>query len=443
MTFLWEMMRLGISNLRLHKLRSFLTALGIILGVAAVITMVSVGEGSKRQALAQLERLGAKNIIIRSRKPPEVQQQSGGQRRSWMSRYGITREDMRVIDSNFGDAEAIVPLKEIGSEILKENRRQASQAYGTLPELQTVARLSVSRGRYLTQQDMDEAALVAVIGSRIAEEMFPFEDPLGNTIRIDDRVLLVVGVLSPVGLSGGAGAALVGRDLNNDVHIPITTAVAAFGDQVVKRQSGSFEASEVQVSEVYLTAPTRDAVLDYAAMANRIMDVRHPGMKDIVMIVPYELLESARKSALTAQVMLVMIAAVSLLVGGIGIMNIMLASITERTREIGIRRALGATRKHIIGQFLVETGVLSGLGGMAGVALGVGLSIFLGWGVQRLPAVPYIGRLISADVSLPTQITGWSIAVAFIVATLTGLIFGLYPAMRAAKQDPIVALRHD
>jgi putative ABC transport system permease protein len=443
MTFLWEMIRLGVSNLRLHKLRSFLTALGIILGVAAVITMVSVGEGSKRQALEQLERLGAKNIIVRSRKPPEVQQQGGGQRRSFMSRYGITREDLRVIATNFPDAEAIVPLKEVGAEILKENRRQASQAFGTLPALQDVAKLSVARGRYLTEQDVAEAAMVVVIGSRVAEEMFPFDDPLNNTLRIDEKVLSVVGVMAPVGLSGGAGAALVGRDLNNDVHLPISTAATVFGDQIIKRQSGSMEASEVQVSEVYLSAPTRDTVLDYAAMAARIMEVRHPGMKDIVMIVPYELLESARKSALTAQVMLVMIAAVSLLVGGIGIMNIMLASITERTREIGIRRALGATRKHIIGQFLVETGVLSGLGGLAGVALGVGLSLFLGWVVPRLPGTPYIGRLIPTDVTLPTQITGWSIAVAFIVATMTGLVFGLYPAMRAAKQDPIVALRHD
>jgi putative ABC transport system permease protein len=443
MTFLWEMMRLGVSNLRLHKLRSFLTALGIILGVAAVITMVSVGEGSKRQALAQLERLGAKNIIVRSRKPPETQQPQGGQRRSFMSRYGITREDLRVIRANFPDAEAIVPLKEVGSEILKENRRQTSQVFGTLPSLQEVARLTVARGRYLSDQDVADSAMVAVIGSRVAQEMFPFEDPLENTIQVDEKVLRVVGVLAPVGLSGGAGAALVGRDLNLDVHMPISTASTVFGDQIVKRQSGSFEATEVQVSEVYLTAPNRDDVLSYAAMATRIMEVRHPLMKDVVMIVPYELLESARKSALTAQVMLVMIAAVSLLVGGIGIMNIMLASITERTREIGIRRALGATRNHIIGQFLVETGVLSGLGGLIGALSGVSISIFLGWVVPRLPGTPYIGKMIPPDVSLPTQVTPWSIAVAFIVATLTGLVFGLYPAMRAAKQDPNVALRHD
>ncbi len=443
MSFLLEMIRLGISNLRLHKLRSFLTALGIILGVAAVITMVSIGEGSKRQALAQLERLGAKNIILRSQKPPETQQPQGGQKRSFMSRYGITRDDLRVIEVNFPDAEAIVPLKEIGGQIIHENRRRASQSYGTTPLLQKVAKLRVARGRYLTEEDMAASAMVAVIGSQVAKELFPFDEPLGATIRIDEKVLRVVGIMAPVGLSGGAGAALVGRDLNLDLHVPITTASEVFGDQVFRRESGSFQASEVQVSEVYLSAPTRDVVLTYADLAGRIMKVRHPELKDIGMIVPYELLENAKRSALTWQAVLVMIAAISLLVGGIGIMNIMLASVTERTREIGIRRALGATRKHIIGQFLVETGVLSSLGGLIGVGTGVGFSLFLGWVVPRLGSIPILGKHVAADLSLSTQVTGWSIIVAFLVAAATGLVFGLYPAVRAAKQDPIVALRHD
>jgi putative ABC transport system permease protein len=161
------------------------------------------------------------------------------------------------------------------------------------------------------------------------------------------------------------------------------------------------------------------------------------------MHVPYQLLESAQKSALAAQTALVFIAAISLLVGGVGIMNIMLASVTERTREIGIRRALGATRRHVVWQFLVETGVLSSIGGLMGVLFGVGASLFLKWVVPRLAGAPLIGDLIPPDISLPTYITGWSIVVAFAVATLTGLVFGLYPAIRAAKQDPIVALRHD
>ncbi|MEC9372955.1 MAG: FtsX-like permease family protein, partial [Planctomycetota bacterium] len=213
--------------------------------------------------------------------------------------------------------------------------------------------------------------------------------------------------------------------------------------QVIRRASGSFQASHVEIQELYLASPTRDRVLEDAARLRRLLEVLHPKLEDLEIIIPYELLENARKSAMTWNLVLGAIAGISLLVGGIGIMNIMLASVTERTREIGIRRALGATRKHIIWQFLVETGVLSAIGGLLGIALGVGLSLLIGWGVPLLPEAPYIGRFFNTNVDLPTQITQWSIALSFSVATLTGLVFGIYPAIVAARQDPIVALRHD
>jgi putative ABC transport system permease protein len=437
MSFLLAMVKLGLTNLWLHRLRSSLTALGIILGVAAVIVMVSIGEGSKQQALDRIERLGAKNIILRSQKPPESQQMSGGNQRARSMRYGLTWADFRVLKENFPHAEACVPLKEVGSQILKDNRRQTSQCYGVTPELASVANLKIARGRYITQGDMDDNAMVCVIGSEVARTMLPFDDPLGTTLRIDAKAVRVVGVLLPVGHAGGAGAALVGRDLNLDVHIPISTASLVFGDRVFRRSSGSFSASEVQVSEVYLTAPSRDEVMGYAALADRILDVRKPGKPDVGMIVPFQLLENARRDALTWQIVLSFIAGISLLVGGIGIMNIMLASVTERTREIGIRRALGATRRHIISQFLVETGVLSLLGGLVGVGVGVGVSLLLGWGA------PLIAENFRTNFDLATRITGGSILLAFCVAAATGLIFGIYPAFQAAKKDPIVALRHD
>ncbi|MBL8962567.1 MAG: ABC transporter permease [Phycisphaeraceae bacterium] len=444
MAFLIEIIRLGLSNLRLHKIRAFLTTLGIILGVAAVITMVSLGEGAKQDALTKIERLGAKNIIIRSQKPAEQQAQSSGQQRqSWISRYGITRDDLDVIQQNFPDAEHIVPLKEIGSQILREDKRKISQAYGTTPELLRVANLRIGRGRYLTPADMAESATVCVIGAEVAKEFFPLEDPIGQSLRIDSKPFTVVGVLAPIGLSGGAGAALVGRDMNLDIHVPISAARAVFSDLVRRFSSGSFQANEVQVSEIYLSVPTRDRVMVDAERLRRIMDVRHPGLTDIGMIVPYELLESARKTALTFNLVSGAIAGVALLVGGIGIMNIMLATVTERIREIGIRRAVGATRRHILMQFLVETGVLSSLGGVVGVALGIGASVFIGWVVPRLPTLPLVGGLFPSDVALPTAVTLWSILVSFGVAVATGLIFGIYPARQAAAQDPIVALRHD
>ncbi|UYV11887.1 MAG: ABC transporter permease [Phycisphaera sp.] len=441
MAFLLETIRLGIANLRLHKLRSFLTALGIILGVAAVICMVSIGEGSKQEALRQIEQLGARNIIVRSQRPPESPQQ--GQERSFVVKYGLTWTDLRIIEDNFSDDARIVALKEIGSEIIRGPIKQTSQAYGVDPQLAEVANLRVNRGRYLTDGDNAERAMVCVIGAEVARQFFPIEDPLGSTIRIDDKALRIVGVLEPVGLAGGAGSALVGRDLNLDIHIPIETVRYVFGDSVFRRTSGSFNAAEVHVSELYLTVPSRDAVVGVAKRLERVLESRRDGMTDVTMVVPFELLENAERAALRGTLMLMAIAGISLLVGGIGIMNIMLATVTERTREIGIRRALGATRRHIVWQFLVETSVLSLIGGLIGVAIGVGLSLLLGWAVPLLPSMPVLGRFIPADASLPTQLAWWSVIVAMTVAVLTGLIFGLYPARKAARQDPIVALRHD
>ena len=442
MTFLIEIIKLGLTNLRLHLLRSFLTALGIIFGVAAVISMVAIGEGTTREALAQIERLGARNIIVRSQKPPESNTQ-GGNRRSFLVSYGLTRNDMRVIRENMEDAEAIVPIKAIGSEIVHEQYRQVSQAFGTTPDLLGVARLRIAKGRYLLDADMAEQSPVCVIGSEVAKQLFPQSDPLNQTLRIDDKALTVVGVLAPVGLAGGAGTSLIGRDFNLDVHVPMSMADSVFGDVVVRRQSGSFSGQEVQISEVYVLAPDRERVLTDASRIQRIMETRHPGLTDIQMIVPFELLEEAQRRARTGRWVSGMIAGISLLVGGIGIMNIMLANVTERTKEIGIRRALGATRANIIVQFLVETSVLSMAGGIIGILLGVSVSVALDTVVPMLPRTPFIGSYFSTDVNMPTHVTGWSVMTAFLIASATGLIFGLYPARRAAMQDPIVALRHD
>ena len=437
MTFLLEIVRLGITNLRLHLLRSFLTALGIILGVGAVITMVAIGEGSKQEALMQIERLGAKNIILRSQKPPESNTQTGGQQRSFVVAYGLTRADLEVIRTNFDDAEVIAPIKEFGGQLINGNRLQTSQSYGVTPELLDAARLRVDRGRYITQSDLDEKAMVAVIGKDVARQMFPQEDPLGKTVRIDDKPFLIVGMLAPVGLAGGSGASLIGRDLNLDVHVPITTARSVYGDIVVKRESGSFSGAEVQLSEIYVVCKDRDRVIADADRLNRIIDVRHATSRDVVSIVPYELLEEAKRTAMTWQIVLGAIAGISLLVGGIGIMNIMLATVQERTREIGIRRAIGATRNHITAQFVVETGVLSAVGGMVGVLVGVGLSV----GMDSLG--PWIKSRFDTQTVISAEVTGWSVALAFTVAVLTGLFFGIFPAIKAARQDPIVALRHD
>jgi len=381
-------------------------------------------------------------VIVRSQRPPESQQ-VGSQRRSFVAKFGMVSADMRRLEQ-FVDATAIIPLKSVGSEVSVGASRVVSQTFGTVPALQDVANLRVqSGGRYLAEEDLNRRAPVAVIGSEIAKLFFPLTNPLNKKIRIDSRVFTVVGVLEPIGLAGGAGSALVGRDLNKDVHIPMTTASLEFGDIVVRRESGSFSGEEVEISEIYLTAPTTDDVIHMAEHVRNVMEVGHPLLRDVEIIVPWELLENVRRTTATTNILLTAIAAISLLVGGIGIMNIMLASVVERTREIGIRRAVGASRNDIATQFLIETGSLSAVGGLIGIGLGIGISVGLESFLPWILSLPGLRGIADVSVGLETQITGWSIVVSFLVAAGTGLVFGIYPAIIASRQDPIVALRHD
>ncbi len=432
MSFLLETIRLGLLNLRLHLLRSILTALGIILGIAAVIIMMAVTEGSMQSALEQFEILGARNVILRSERPPEQVSMSGGtssQQGSWVTSYGLKRRDLRRLEERFGEiAEQIVPLKAVGSYVTRGPHRLSSQAFGTTPALPQCANFRVSRGRYLEATDLINVSQVAVIGSHVARQLFPLADPLGQELRIDENIFRVIGVLEPIGLAGGAGAALVGRNLNLDIHVPLTTASELFGDMTFRRSSGRRDNSLVELSEIIIALPTLESVEPNARVATRTVDLEHAETADVSVIVPFELLENARRTKRTWTQVMIVIAAIALLVGGIGIMNIMLASVTERTREIGIRRALGATRHHITMQFLVETGVISLMGGILGILIGVGVAIGLG---MMLPD------------QFPTLIRAWSIVVSFMVACGVGLAFGIYPASVAARQDPIVALRHD
>jgi putative ABC transport system permease protein len=223
----------------------------------------------------------------------------------------------------------------------------------------------------------------------------------------------------------------------------MTTAKLEFGDVVLRRQSGSFSGEEVEISEIYLTAHSTEDVIPMAEHIRNVMKAGHPLLSDVEIIVPWELLENVRRTTATTNILLTAIAAISLLVGGIGIMNIMLASVVERTREIGIRRAVGASRSDIATQFLIETGSLSAVGGLLGIGLGIGISVGLETWLPWILSLPGLRGIADVSVGLETQITGWSIVVSFLVAAGTGLVFGIYPAIIASKQDPIVALRHD
>ena len=437
-----EIILLGLGNLALHKLRSVLTSLGIILGVAAVIVVVSIGEGNKRTALEDIEALGATNIIVRSTKPSYSE--STSQKRTLYINYGLKRVDLLRLKSAFDEELPVVELKAVGSEVRYGPERIISQSFGTVPEFLELANLSVEpRGRYLLQSDLDQKAEVAVIGHTIAETFFKFDDPIGSQIRIDMVPFTVVGVLEPVGFAGGAGAAQLDRDLNKDIHIPYTTARSRFGDVVTRRESGSFSGEEIELSEIYIAAPSTDQVLQLADQVKRVVDVGHKTGTDYQLIVPWELLENAKRAMFIWNVMLISIAAISLLVGGIGIMNIMLATVTERTREIGIRRALGATRSDIVLQFLVETGSLSAVGGLIGIVFGVATSVGIGRLIPWLMSLNFFKDLYEGEIAINPVVTLWSIVVSFLVAVTVGLAFGIYPAIVASRRDPIFALRHD
>jgi len=435
MNFLLETLRLGLANLGLHKLRSLLTALGIIFGVAAVITMVAIGEGNKRRALADIQKLGARNIIVRSVKPAEpkggASSGSGGGAFGRMLSYGIKRADLRQIEATVSPIRRIVPLKEVAISVFRGEKRSPAAVFGTLPDLQDITSLRVARGRYITAADVNKP--VCVIGAEVADRLFPLEDPLSGTIRVEGQVLDVIGVLNRVGLAGGSGSALVGRDFNFDIHIPLSTANSRYGDKNVTRQAGAFEAKELELSEVYIEVASERDVLAVAEQVKLVIESRHAKAGDATVVVPLELLEQAERTQRTFNLLMLFIAGISLLVGGIGIMNIMLASVTERIREIGIRRAIGATRKHIIAQFLVETTVLSFLGGIIGVVLGTVATACIEL-MRRAEWIEAIGQ---------PHVPTWSILLSFAVSTLVGIGFGLYPAFQAARLDPIVALRHD
>ncbi len=301
---------------------------------------------------------------------------------------------------------------------------------GTTPLYSEVNELPLALGRFLIEDDELSMDNVAVIASHVAEELFPFENPLGKTLRLDRFFYQVVGVMHDRMPTGGTGGSQAAEDYNNDVYIPLSTCKARFGETITVRQAGSFQREQVNLSQVTLTVSDIDKVRPTGAVIEAIMG-KHI-KPDWAVTVPLDKLEQAENEKRRFTQLLVLIASISLFVGGIGIMNIMLATVTERTREIGIRRALGAKRRDITMQFLIEAVVQTSLGGMLGIM--VGLCIVF--------AVPWLSQQVW-NVHLPAKVHVPAIFLSLLVAVSVGVIFGLYPARRAALLDPIEALRHE
>ena len=439
---LFQQLRLGFRSLLLHKLRSALAVLGILIGVTAVIWLVAMGEGVSFQAQQQIKDLGATSIIVRTIKPTEEANREAGGRMGIA--YGLLRDDYDRILSNVPSIRRAVPMREISREVRRGEFALDAQLIGCSPDYFEINRLSIARGRPLTDADLKNLDNVAVLAHEVAARLFPIADPLGRTVQIGSDFYLVVGVAVPRTSAAAIGGSFAARQYDRDVYIPLSTFRTRIGDRVITIRGGSFQNETVELDQV--TAVVDDiAAVDASADIIRELLGRYHKQIDYAVVVPKELLEQAEATRLMFNVLLLLIAGISLLVGGIGIMNIMLATVTERTREIGIRRALGATKGEIVQQFLWETVVLAGTGGL----LGVGIGFLCGPTVQGVQAV--LARLMPdvwsnlppAIRDLEPRLASWSIVAAFGISVAVGIVFGIYPAQRAANMDPIEALRHE
>jgi len=415
--------RLGLKSIMVHRLRSTLTIMGIVLGVASVIIMLAVGEAARYQAIQQIKDLGATNIIVRSIKPIDDDKKNQGQ---FILTYGLTPQDMGRISATIPTVTFVTPMREFRRDIRYLDRKVEGRVVGVTPTYLEMNGLRLSRGRFLTSLDDERFANVVVLGAETAEILFPVEDPIGQTVKLAGRnAYKVVGVTERRAPSAGIGSSLSAQDYNRDAYIPFATDQVRFGKLLIHVRSGSETFEKMEISQLTVSVDKMENVKKTADIINGLLEQYHT-KKDTAITVPLDLLEKAEETQRIFTLVLGAIAGISLIVGGIGIMNIMLATVTERTREIGIRRALGAKRRDIGLQFLVETVVLSSIGGVLGVCMGIGLSLF-----------------VTHFFAFQTIIRPWSPAVAFGVSLAVGLIFGTYPARRAAFMDPIEALRHE
>ncbi len=418
---------LATRSLWLHKMRTFLSVLGIIIATGAVIALMSFGEGSMKDALADIERMGATNIIIRSAKPVGDQAASSS---SFFVRYGLTHQDYERI-KNVSTVVRHVPLRIFKQEIRHLGRKQQGRVVGTTTDYAHVHKFKIASGRFLTRTENVEMKNYAVFGYVLSPTLFSLEDPLGKTVEIRSFSYRVVGVLAYRMPTGGSGGSLAAEDFNNDLYIPLSTINRRFGSKIYMQTAGSRTGEEVALHQITVSVDSMDHVKETGRIIREWIGRYHTEQEDWAHTIPLDQLEQARQTKKRYMVLLLMIAAISLVVGGIGIMNIMLATVTERTREIGIRRSLGAKRRDITAQFLIEAMLQTSIGGVLGVVLGI-IMVF---------GFPPIYEFFTSE-AIPAVLHVPSIFLGVGFAVLIGVLAGLYPAFRASRLDPIEALRH-
>lgn len=414
-----RIIRFGGKNLWLHKLRSFLTMLGIVFGVASVIAMLAIGEGASFEAREKIKELGSNNIIIRSVKPPDANTAP----RAMLNVYGLTSSDFRKIESIPSIAN-IVSTWEAQEEIWYLNKSTPGRIVGATPDYAETTNMRVEKGgRFLNEVDMDRSKSVVVIGSSIKNTLFAGVNPIGKDIKVKSNYFTVIGVVEAKIFSKGTES-FAAEDINFDVYLPLSTTRGFFGEITLIRNN-FWDRTWVEFHRFIVRVEDSNKIVTTSALINKILESTHK-KPDFEILVPLELLKQAEHTKKIFSIVLGSIAAISLIVGGIGIMNIMLATVTERTREIGIRRALGAKRRDIIYQFVTEAVILSASGGFVGVILGV-----------------IIPKIVSKFAGMATIVTLWSVLLAFFISVAVGLTFGIYPARKAALLDPIEALRYE
>ena len=412
--FWLQLVRVGARSLRVHKLRSALTVLGMVFGVASVVSILAIGEGASYEVQAQLRRLGPDRILLNSVLPPDSNASS-----SQRVEYGLDQLDLDRIQELVPDLEALAPSYELDKDVHEGGKQVRAPLVCTTPSFRDIHQLELARGRFLCDADLHGAANVAVLGADIARQLFGTLDPVGLDLKLGSGQFRIVGLLRP---RADASAAL--HDPNDSIFLPLTTGRMRLENVARILGAGSRRYEVVEFHQIGLKVRDTARIEQQAAMLRRLLALGHT-RPDYDIVVPYELLRQSEQTKRVFSWVLGSIAGISLLVGGIGIMNIMLATVTERTREIGIRRALGAKRWHVLLQFVVETVVLSLSGGVLGLGLGLFLPALVEWAAH-----------------MKTIVTPWSLVLALGISIVVGILFGLYPARRAALMDPIEALRY-
>ena len=431
-----NLLKSALQSIVTHPLRSLLTGLGVFIGVVSVVWLLAIGEGIADQAEGEIMELGASNLIISSKRPPEEERSSKG---AYFYSYGLTENDYQKISQTVPHISASYPTRELNNRtIFTKAAKTRAELLGCLPNYRSLHNLVLTKGRFISEEDNYDGAEVCVLASSLAKTLFPFGDSLGKPVNIGGNLYTVIGEVAPrtnLNDSGGLGFKELFED---NVYLPLATHWSKIFDYYYRGYDGSN-----LISKITLTIDDQGKLLSVAQMIRDLLQNDH-GIEDYQVTVPLELMEQAERAKMTFVALMGLVAGISLFVGGVGIMNIMLATVTERTREIGIRRAIGAKQSDIILQFLAETIVLTGMGGMVGILAGLlcepAYSTILEF-METLAPTLYQSLPPSMQGMEPVLVP-WSLPLIFGVAVLTGVIFGLYPARKASQMDPVEALRH-